>query len=336
MPGIFDEIHVLSIPMRLRFRGIEHREVMLLRGEAGWAEFSPFPEYGVPEASRWLASALEIARLGLPASNVAQIEVNATVPAVPAAAVPGVLARFPGARTAKVKVAEPGQTLEDDLARVAAVREALGPEGHIRVDANGNWGEDAALSALERLAECGLQYAEQPVADVLAMARLRALLRDRGVPVPIAADESIRKAEDPLRVAELGAADVVILKVAPLGGVARARRVAADCGLPAVVSSALDTSVGISAGLALAASLPAPQSAIFGGPGARPACGLGTVSLLADDVLTTPLRPVAGKLPVGPVTPDPAKLESLAAPGARQRWWHERLEACLRHLGERG
>ena len=144
---------------------------------------------------------------------------NATVPAVGAREVPQVLARFPGCRTAKVKVAEPGQTLDDDVARVAAVRRALGPDGRVRVDANGGWTVPEALAALAALAPHGLEYAEQPCATVAELAALRALLADEGLPVLVAADESVRKAEDPMRVALAGAADLVVLKVAPLGGV---------------------------------------------------------------------------------------------------------------------
>lgn len=330
MHAAFLETHVLSIPLRVRFRGIDHREVMLVRGAAGWAEFSPFLEYEVPEASRWLASALEIADEGLPQGGVDAVEINATVPAVDASQVPAVLARFPGARTAKVKVAQEGQALEDDVARVAAVRAALGEGGHVRVDANAAWDGDEALAALTALAPFRLQYAEQPVAGIEGLARLRERLAARGLHVPLAADESIRKAEDPLRVAALGAADVVILKVQPLGGVRAALEVARAAGLPTVVSSALDTSVGISAGLALASVLPPDASGVFGAE--RPACGLGTVGLMASDVLVEPLTPRGGRLPVGPVSPDPDRLEALAAPPARRDWWHARLAACLEFL----
>lgn len=316
-------LHVVALPLRVPFRGITTREVALIEGPAGWGEFGPFLEYGPAESARWLASAMESAYAGWPAPVRARIPVNATVPAIGPEAVPAVLARFPGCTTAKVKVAEPGQALADDLDRVAAVRSALGPAGRIRVDANGGWDVATATDTLSRLAAYGLEYAEQPCATVEELADLRLALARAGVDVPIAADESIRKAEDPLRVRELDAADLVVVKVAPLGGVRRALEIVAECGLPAVVSSALDTSVGIAAGVALAAALPTLDHA----------CGLGTVGLFEGDVSSDSLRPVAGELAVRPVTPDPDLLERWAAPADRVAWWHERIRAVLDHRG---
>lgn len=306
------EVHVVAVPMRVPFRGVRVREALLLRGPAGWGEFAPFVEYGDAEAARWLACAVEAAWTGWPDPRRDRIPVNATVPAVAAADVPRVLARFAGCTTAKVKVAEPGQVLDDDVARVSAVRDVLGPDGRIRVDANGGWTLAQAQRALAALAAFGLEYAEQPCATVEELASLRAA----GCPVLVAADESVRKAEDPVRVARLGAADVVVLKAAPLGGVTRALEVAEACGLPVVVSSALDTAVGIAAGLALAAALPELPYA----------CGLATTGLMAADVAD--LQVLDGTLPVGPVGPDPARLVELAAPADRQRWWRERLRRC--------
>ncbi|MBR7743284.1 o-succinylbenzoate synthase [Phycicoccus sp. BSK3Z-2] len=310
--------HVVSVPMRVRFRGVIHREALLLDGPAGWGEFSPFLEYGPDQASRWLAAAVEAAWEGWPAPVRHHVPVNATVPAVDADAVPGVLARFPGCTTAKVKVAEPGQALADDLARVAAVRDLLGRSGRVRVDANGGWSVEQAADALAALAVHDLEYAEQPCAGVEELRDLRLLLARRGVEVLVAADESIRKAEDPLRVRDLGAADVVVVKVAPLGGVRRALEVVDACGLPAVVSSALDTSVGTAAGVALAAALPALDHA----------CGLGTVALLEGDVADPSLLPNEGALPVGMVAADRALLDRWAAPPDRAAWWQDRLLAC--------
>jgi o-succinylbenzoate synthase len=315
-------LHVVAIPMRVPFRGVTTREVALFEGPAGWGEFGPFLEYAPPEASRWLASAVESAWLGWPVALRATVPVNATVPAVPPGQVAGVLARFPGCTTAKVKVAERGQSLGDDLARVAAVREVMGRGARVRVDANGAWSVDDALLALGRLAAHDLEYAEQPCATVEELRELRMALARNGIDVPIAADESIRKAEDPLRVRDLEAADVVVVKVAPLGGVRSALAVVEACGLPAVVSSALDTSVGISAGVALAAALPSLEHA----------CGLGTVALLAGDVAVAPLVPVAGALAVGRVTVDPGRLEQLAASPERTSWWRERVVASAEHL----
>lgn len=316
-------LRVVAIPMRVRFRGVTVREAALVEGPAGWGEFSPFVEYEPPEASRWLAAALEAAWLGWPEARRDAVPVNATVPAVPAEQVPAVLARFDGCRTAKVKVAERGQSLADDVGRVAAVRDAMGPDARIRVDANGGWDVDQARDALAALAAYGIEYAEQPCASVPELRRLRLVLARAGIDIPVAADESIRKAEDPLLVAREEAADLVVVKVAPLGGVRRALEVVQECGLPAVVSSALDTSVGMAAGVALAAALPQLPYA----------CGLGTVALLGGDVTTEPLTPQGGELSGRRVAADPDLLDRWAAPEARQAWWHERVRACWAERG---
>ncbi len=258
-----------------------------------------------------------------PAALRHSIAVNATVPAVAAASVPAVLARFDGCRTAKVKVAEAGQRLADDVARVAAVRDAMGPEGRIRVDANGGWSVDEAERALHAFAEYDLEYAEQPCASVDELAELRRRVKYMGI--PIAADESVRKAADPLAVARAGAADLLVIKAQPLGGVRRALDIVAEAGLPAVVSSALDTSVGLAMGLTLAAALPDLDYD----------CGLGTAALFAADIVSPPLAPRAGALPVGRVSPDLALLDELAAPADRRDWWIARLGRCLDRLPPR-
>ena len=306
--------HVVSLPMRVKFRGITQREALLLEGPLGWGEFCPFPEYGDAEASRWLAAAVEAGWQGFPAPLRHVIPVNATVPAVSADRVPEVLARFGRVDAVKVKVAERGQTLDDDAARVAAVRSAL-PHAAIRVDANGGWDVPTAVEALTRLSAVGLEYAEQPVPDIDGLAEVRRRLRAAGIPLLIAADESVRKEDDPLRVARAGAADLIVVKVAPLGGVRRALDIVAQAGLPAVVSSALDTSVGIRAGLALAAALPELPYA----------CGLGTVSLLAADVTRDPLVADDGAIRLRDVTADAGLLEQFAAPADRRDWWLDRL-----------
>ncbi|MDN5767930.1 MAG: o-succinylbenzoate synthase [Humibacillus sp.] len=309
--------------MRVRFRGVEKREALLIDGPCGWGEFAPFVEYSDAEAARWLAAALEASYGTWPAPVRDAVPVNATVPAVGTGQVAAVLARFDGCTTAKVKVAEAGQTLADDLDRVAAVRAAMGERARLRVDANGGWSVDDALRALTRLAPYDLEYAEQPCATVEELAELRRALARNGTDVPIAADESIRKADDPLRVARLGAADIIVVKVAPLGGVTRALEIVEACGLPAVVSSALDTSVGISAGVALASALPELEHA----------CGLGTVGLFTSDVAVPTLRPVGGVLLPRRVRPDPAALADLSAPPDRQAWWWDRLARCLALVG---
>ncbi|WSG19053.1 o-succinylbenzoate synthase [Nonomuraea sp. NBC_01738] len=273
---------VFRIPMTTRFRGQTVREGVLIEGPAGWGEFSPFPEYGPRESARWLACAREAASEGWPAPVRASIPVNTTVPAVgPEQA--HAMVRRSGCATAKVKVAERGQGFADDLARVEAVRDALGPAGKVRVDANGAWDVAEALRNLKELDRFDLEYAEQPCATLAELARVR-----RGCDVPIAADESIRRAEDPLQVRAAEAADIAVVKVQPLGGVRAALRVVEACGLPAVVSSAVETSVGLAAGVALAACLPELPYA----------CGLGTMSLLSGDVVTDSLVPVSGALEV--------------------------------------
>ena len=310
LADILDRLHVVALPMRVRFRGITTREVALIDGPAGWGEFGAFVEYGPAEAAHWLAAGLEAAYQPRPPTLRDRVPINATVPAVPAAQVPEVLARFPGARTAKVKVAEAGQSLADDVARVNAVR-ALVPT--VRVDANGGWSvEDAVTAAAALTADGPLEYLEQPCATVPELAEVR-----RRVDVPVAADESIRKADDPLHVVRSGAADVAVLKVAPLGGVRAMLGIAAQIDIPVVVSSALDSAVGIGAGLVAAGCLPE----------LRHACGLGTGGLFVDDV-AGPLVPVDGFLPAVAASPDPARIAALAAPPARRQWWIERVREC--------
>lgn len=316
-------VRVVSIPLRLPFRGVRHREVALIEGPVGWGEFGPFLEYGPVESSRWLSSATESAYVGWPTPRRASVPVNATVPAVGPDAVAAVLQRFPGCATAKVKVGEAGQSWQEDVDRVAAVRDAMGASGRIRVDANGGWSVAEASDLLSRLTAYGIEYAEQPCASVEELAELRVTLARNGIDVPIAADESIRKAEDPMRVRDLGAADLIVVKVAPLGGVTRALRIVAACGLPAVVSSALDTSVGMAAGVALAAALPELDHA----------CGLGTVGLFEGDVTGHSLRPVDGEIALRRVSPDPELLLRWQAAPDRIAWWRERIRACHAHLG---
>lgn len=308
--------HVISLPMTVRFRGVDRREAMLIEGPEGWGEFSPFLEYDDADSSTWLRAALEAAWAPLPASVRDAVPVNATVPAVGPDDVPDVLARFGGCRTAKVKVAERGQTLADDVARVRAVRAAMGPEGRIRVDANGGWNVDEAEHAVHALAPFDLEYVEQPCATVDELAELRARIRWMGIPV--AADESVRRAADPLAVARAGAADLLVVKVQPLGGVRAAMRLVEEAGLPAVVSSALDTSVGIALGASLAAALPALDHD----------CGLGTVALFDHDVVSPALIPRGGSLAPGRVAPDEDALRASAASADRREWWMARLARC--------
>ena len=317
LEAVLGSLRAFAIPMTTKFRGITVREGALIQGPAGWGEFSPFAEYGPRESARWLASALEAAMAGWPAPVRAQVPVNVTVPAVPAGRAHEIAASS-GCRTAKVKVAERGQADADDIARVEAVRDALGPDGKVRIDVNGHWDVAHATRMLAELDRFGLEYAEQPCATLDEMAELR-----RAVRVPLAADESIRRAEDPLRVRAAGAADIVVLKVQPLGGVRAALRIAEACGLPVVVSSAVDSSVGLAAGVALAAALPELPYA----------CGLGTMSLLAGDVTATPLVPAQGMLPVRRPPVSPAELARWEVdPGP----WRDRAAAAVKFLGEVG
>ncbi|MGI8675825.1 MAG: o-succinylbenzoate synthase [Nocardioidaceae bacterium] len=308
------EWQAYAIGMRSRFRGINVREGVLLRGPAGWGEWSPFWEYDAGESLPWLRAAHEAAYETWPAARRTLIPVNCTVPAVSPARAQQIVADSNGCRTAKVKVAEPGQSLAHDLDRVAAVRDALGPAGRVRVDANGAWTVDDAIAAITRLdaAAGGLEYIEQPCREVADLAAVR-----RRVDIRIAADESIRRAEDPLRVKALDAADIAVLKVQPLGGVVACLHIAEQIGIPVVVSSALETSVGIAAGIALAAALPElPYD-----------CGLATVQLLERDVVPQSLLPVDGALPVRRPEPSAELLVAAAPSDVATRRWTQRLTA---------
>lgn len=314
---VLETLRVVSVPTRTRFRGVAHREAAIFEGPQGATEFSPFLEYGDDEAASWLAAAIDFGFVEQPPLLRDVISVNATVPAVAAEDVAAVLQRFGPCNTVKVKVAETGQTLSEDVARVRQVRELVGPDVRIRVDANGAWSVDEAVAAIERLSAFTLEYVEQPCATVSELLSLRTQIDGMGV--FIAADESVRKATDPLEVAFAGAADILVLKAPPLGGIRRALDIIAQAELPAVISSALDTSVGISMGLHLAASVPRLEMA----------CGLATVALLEGDVVEHPLLPVDGELPVHRVTLSEARLSEFAANEERTTWWVERITRCF-------
>jgi O-succinylbenzoate synthase len=287
------ELHPIRIPMRHRFRRVDHREAVLIRGQAGWGEFSPFPDYPPNVTTRWLASALEAACSSLPSPGRSSIPVNVTVPAV----VPAVATRLvleSGASTAKVKVGEPGQTVEEEEERLAAVRSAIGPEGRIRIDANAAWDLETATERLASYARFDLEYVEQPVKTLEEMVELK-----RRTDVLLAADELVRLRPDPVEVAEMGAADILVVKVQPLGGVARTLDIAARAGIPVVVSSALETSVGIYSGLLVASLLPELPYA----------CGLGTVALIEGDPTRSPLVSMSGEMEVRRPEPDPELLQ---------------------------
>ena len=313
---------VVSLPLAVKFRGLWEREALLIRGPQGWTEFSPFVEYDDAEAATWLAAAIDFGWNELPLLYRDRITVNATVPAVSPDQVEAVLAMFPGCRTAKVKVAEAGQTLADDVARVGEVRRLLGPEGRIRIDANGAWNVDEAEHAVHAMSQFDLEYVEQPCATAEELLELRN--RTKYMDIPIAADESIRKADDPLRVARLDAADVFVLKAAPLGGVREVVRIASQIARPVNVSSALDTSIGIAMGAYAAAALPQLDYD----------CGLGTAALLGADVTDSPLLPENGELVLRRPEVSEAARERLVASPDRTEWWMDRVTRCYALLAQ--
>lgn len=315
MKGTLGKVWVVSIPMRTPFRGVKHREALIFKGER-YAEWSPFLEYEDQEAATWLRSALSWANDPLPTLHRNQIRTNATLPAVEVDDIASVLKPFGAFETVKLKVASPHEQLEADLQRMAKVRE-LYPGAKIRLDANGGYSIDQALQLVEKLEGFNIEYLEQPVATISELAQLRSQIAGSGI--KIAADESIRKSGDPLEVMRAGAADIVMLKVQPLGGLNESLRIASELGLETVVSSALETSIGISQGVYLAAALPELNYD----------CGLGTLNLFEGDVSREPLIPVNSILEVKTVEPDQTLLEKFAASPERTSWWLERLERCL-------
>jgi O-succinylbenzoate synthase len=326
------------VPLNRRFRGVDHREGLLLCGPSGWAEWAPFGEYDDWEAARWLACAVEAAWGSWPEPVRPRVPVNVVVPALPHDDIAGYVTDAvaqTGATTFKVKVADPGSALADDLARVATVRAALSEAGVrdplIRLDANGAWTVDAARRAARMFAaEFGpvLDYLEQPCRTTTELAELRYRLVDDEVVVRIAVDEGLRRARDlfadDLAASLRSAGDVLIVKVAPVGGVARALALIEEIGLPVVVSGEMNTSVGLCAGLALAAAVPDLAGA----------AGLGTGLLLGGDVCASTLIPRGGEMAVTRRLPDEGALgraaDALGAEGAM--WWRERLARCARLL----
>lgn len=312
---ILETARVLSIPMRIKFRGITTREVLLFEGPNGWAEWSPFTEYEDEESSIWLKAAIEFAFGEIPEPTIKTIKVNATLAAVKDVRV--ALEPFGNFEVVKIKVAEKGQTLQDDLDRIHEVRKYY-PDARIRLDANGGYDIETALTVAKTMYEEGvpLEYLEQPVKTIAELAELK--LKLMLLNIKTAADESVRKVSDPLAVAQANAADLLVLKAAPLGGINNALRIAKEAGLPVVVSSALETSVGISMGVYLAALLNGDY-----------ASGLATAALLTEDVTDNPLIPVNGEIPVGRVEVIQSSLQKLEATDERVKWWMKRLGRCL-------
>lgn len=310
-----------AIDMTVRFRRITRRDGVLIRGDAGWGEISPFWDYDAHESAAWYRAGREAADQGFPPALRDRIPVNVTIPACSPDKAHELVEASGGCTTAKVKVAEPGQSVDEEIARLEAVRDALGPAGKIRIDANAAWDREEALSRLRLLDKAAgtLEYAEQPTAALEDLAWLR-----RAQEVPIAADESIRRAEDPLRVKAAEAADVVVLKVQPIGGVRACLRLAEQIALPVVVSSALETSVGLAMGVALAAALPELPYA----------CGLGTGRLLARDICADRLLPTDGALPVRPIAPDIPGYRDNRADAATASAWDGRLAEIQTELAK--
>ena len=310
-------VRPFQVGMKMSFRGVESRSGLLVCGPSGWGEFSPFPEYGLDVARKWASATMEAATGTWPASVRDRIPVNVTVPAVEAAKAYRMVVDS-GCTTAKVKVgnAKGGtSSVHDDEARIEAVRDALGSSGKIRLDANQSWDVGLASKLIDAWSVYDLEYVEQPVTSIEEMAELRRL-----IDVPIAADESVREGEAPRLIK--AAADLIILKVQPLGGVNASLQLAETIGLPAVVSSALETSVGISAGLALAAALPQLDHA----------CGLATAALLVEDVVDDPLMPVDGFIEVRRPEPSEDRLQRCSASPAEA----ERLTKLFEAASERG
>jgi O-succinylbenzoate synthase len=302
---ILASLQVLSLPTRTNFRSLIKREVALFKGPNGWGEFSPFLEYESREASYWLAAGIEAAFEDLPTLKRAQIEINATLPAVDSKGdVEKILNWYPGTKVVKIKV---GGDLELDILRIKNTL-AIKPNCKIRLDVNGGWSVAQAESAVAQIIDAvglnALEYIEQPVATLEE-------LRELQLPIPVVGDEVIRKSADPFAIDLTGAIDILMLKVAPLGGIKRALKIAAHHKLPVVVSSALESAVGISHGLRLAGTLPELDYA----------CGLGTGRLLANDVAE--LLIVDGFMSVKSV--EPSGLVNYQAAPDRIKWWENRI-----------
>lgn len=315
------DIRVLDLPLTTSFRGLTTRELVIFKGSQRWAEFSPFVEYDDAESSQWLKAALEFANQDLPAIKRDWIPVNATLPAVKVSEIDDVLARFPGFRAVKIKIAENPESKDQDLARIRHVYENY-PRVKIRLDANGAMTVQQSLEMLELLGKITLDYLEQPVRTITELKELKQEIAKRGLGTKVAADESIRKVTDPLLVAKEQAADIAVLKVQPLGGIAAATEIAKQSGLEIVVSSALESSIGIAQGLYLAASLDELNYD----------CGLWTQNLLAADVVARPLEVKDAMIRVEAPEVDFQKLEQYRAASDREEFWLARIDRCLKLL----
>ena len=304
-------LRVLALPMRTTFRSLDVRETALIKGESGWGEFAPFVEYSDQESLPWLESAIEAADKPLSPALRELIPINATVPASnDEAEIEQIMSWYPGVDTVKIKV---GTGIREDLARIKAVRKYL-PKAKIRIDVNGSWSPDDALininAIYNEVAGDSLEYVEQPVAN---LDELKQLKEGMSVDVKIAGDEVLRKAKDPFAISLDGAIDILMLKVSPLGGIKRAIDLASHHKLPVVISSALESAVGISYGLALAARVPNLDYA----------CGLGTSALFNQDISDIPILNGAIKATNYPI--DLERIKSFELKGERLEWWRNRI-----------
>jgi O-succinylbenzoate synthase len=303
-------LRVLALPMRTTFRSLNVRETALIKGESGWGEFAPFVEYPDQESLPWLESAIEAADKALSPALRESIPINATVPASNnEAEIEQILSWYPGVDTVKIKV---GTGIKEDLARIKAVRKYL-PKAKIRIDVNESWSVKEALSNISAIYEVTgdlLEYVEQPVASLDELKQLRECLSAN---IKIAGDEVLRKAVDPFAINLEGAIDILMLKVSPLGGIKRAMDLAIHHKLPVVVSSALESAVGISHGLALAARVPNLDYA----------CGLGTSALFNQDVSDIPI--ISGAIKVKNYPIEIVQIERHELKGERLEWWRNRI-----------
>jgi O-succinylbenzoate synthase len=315
--NLLEEAEFFGFPLRNRFRDTESRFGILLNGPSGWSEFAPFDDYSDEVAGRWLAAALEQSHGSWPSAIRTEIPINGILPIVDVATTKSltkeILSR--GMTTIKIKVNDgSAASLEHDIERIAAVREVVPADTKIRIDVNGAWTVNEAVTALKEIisATGELDYVEQPCRTLQELAKLRTQVNSG---IRIAVDESIRLAES-IKAAEIRSiADVVIVKSIPLGGVNAALKIVEEIGLPAVVSGSLDTSVGLASGLQLAGCI----ENLYG------ACGLGTGLLLGGDVVKHSLLPVNGYIPVGRVKPDEDCLARWYTCSNQIFEWSERL-----------
>jgi O-succinylbenzoate synthase len=326
LDALLGDSFVVRIPLQVPFRGLSHREVMMFNGPVGPGEWAAFPEYSDEVAALWLRSALEQAfdeTIPPAPPAIPTIAVNATFPALEPARVPEWWEKFPGVRSAKVKVGEQLDDIRADITRLQSIRETVGPDVTLRLDANARWSVDQAETALKALAPFGIDYVEQPVATIDDMLELKKRLLGTGI--RLAADELIRQDHALDEVITRGASDIAVLKVSPLGGIrptlALARQAHA-AGLEVVISSGLETSVGLSWG-ARAAALLAEEF------GSLADAGLGTAIFLETDIVQRPLLVSDGSIPVTAPELDLEAIESVLASPERTAWWQERLRRCL-------